>query len=1046
MSKINILHLSDLHISKDKISDILIVRDALFEDLESHFDSQGLTPSLVIFSGDFVQIGDKGYDQEESQFELALTEFINPLLKLLDLRFDSFFFCAGNHDIQRSKVDKFYESGLESNLNDTPSVNDLLNKVEDNHNPFERIDNFNRFRNSLIEKNPYLVNKNYLYSTYNYCINGVKIGIACLNSSWRAYGGDEDKGKLILGERQINWAYDDLKSCDLKLLNMHHPITWLKTFDANQCKFLIAKYFDMLFHGHIHELGSEFNMSPFGHIAISSAGAVFCGRALEGYSFVEIDIASHNVTTHLRRYNNKKQNFVPAVELIDSGIYTFPILGDKKETTSRALTVLKDCYDEIQMELSASLLTHRTNSIAPKELSEIFVLPNLSEKSEFYKDTDKELDVKSRKIDLNDLVNSEDNLLFYGRRESGKTTILNYILQSYCGHRNTSKIRLPIRIDYKNLPKGKRGVKNAIFNFLHNSQKINVDFLLEHGGCVILFDDFLLDETQKLHQTIEFIKKYDQNRYIFAVDEDLLEAMEIEEPEIEIQYKKIFIRSFGRKQIRMLTRNWFKKKPVDTNKVVSTIINNLKKTSIPSTPMVISILLWIFERNEDFTPINEATLIEIFIGDILERLTLDEAKSEKVDFRIKQDFLSQVAYHMIFNDQYILDKKSFRKMTENYFDGRMLTVDTDKFVNEFFNKGILFGGEGEIQFRFKCFHTYFASLRILEDKEFYDFILREENYLKFSEEIIFVTGISRKNKDILEKVKGRLNESFEEIEELIDLKDLEKFEIDKTLFSNYDLKDLAKHKLSEDEKDEMADSSITHSAKNQEITRKEYYHYSQHFMENLVLYSKVLKNCELESRDVKLSAFKLCMRYYGLLTLLFMDMINKIKFEDEEFGQDDFKTREGEEVKEGIADYKDARHLITIIIPLMIQSFMFHTLGTRKLDQVIEEEFTKTKYPLVKYFCSSLYFDLKLPGHIDKTHQFVKKVNSKIILELIFVKLQLSYVLGNLSPREEQKILNVLSEVQLKLLHKSKIAKSAIIDKLKELKAKVGEKIRELEV
>lgn len=79
--KLNILHVSDLHISDESIHDIQVILKALISDLKLLSEEKGLKPDLVFFTGDIIRQGSKG----EAELLSADQYFIEPLLSYLGL-------------------------------------------------------------------------------------------------------------------------------------------------------------------------------------------------------------------------------------------------------------------------------------------------------------------------------------------------------------------------------------------------------------------------------------------------------------------------------------------------------------------------------------------------------------------------------------------------------------------------------------------------------------------------------------------------------------------------------------------------------------------------------------------------------------------------------------------------------------------------------------------------------------------------------------------------------------------------------------------------
>jgi len=243
MTEIKILHLSDLHYDSSKPKDTQIILNALWKDLDNF---KGI--DFILFSGDLVKAGDK-----KDEFEKAFQTFIKPLLEKTRLNISDFFITPGNHDIQMSKIDEIIEEGLKSKLKDRESVNEFLDRqIDEGFKHIERLENFNGFKTRF--KTPYAVTSNKLFTTYSIQKKNVKIGIACLNTCWRATGApdDGDRGKLLIGERQIDAALTDIKNCDIKIALYHHPLDCLTEYDQGDAERWLSKEFDFLFCGHIH--------------------------------------------------------------------------------------------------------------------------------------------------------------------------------------------------------------------------------------------------------------------------------------------------------------------------------------------------------------------------------------------------------------------------------------------------------------------------------------------------------------------------------------------------------------------------------------------------------------------------------------------------------------------------------------------------------------------------------------------------------------------------------------------------------------------------
>jgi predicted MPP superfamily phosphohydrolase len=315
VAEIKILHLSDLHFDSSKPKDTQIILDALWKDLDIY---PGI--DFILFSGDLVKAGDKKDD-----FEKAFQSFIKPLLEKTCLNEDKFFIVPGNHEIQLSQIKKLIESGLQEMLKDRDSLNEFLDgEMKNGFENIERLDHFNDFKTRFNSR--HTVTSNKLFSTHIIEKGNVKIGIACLNSTWRATGrgGNYDKGKLLIGERQIDDSLNDIKECKIKIALYHHSLDWLTEYDLNDVKKSLPRKFDLLFCGHLHDANLELVQSFENKAVLVQGGCLYKGRSYyNSYSVLSIDPLNNDGTLYLRTYFDGREKFDKAIDRCDNG--TMPV-------------------------------------------------------------------------------------------------------------------------------------------------------------------------------------------------------------------------------------------------------------------------------------------------------------------------------------------------------------------------------------------------------------------------------------------------------------------------------------------------------------------------------------------------------------------------------------------------------------------------------------------------------------------------------------------------------------------------------------------------
>jgi hypothetical protein len=126
-------------------------------------------------------------------------------------------------------------------------------------------------------------------------IDGVRVAILGLDSSWLAEGGIEDHMNLLLGERQvinaIRLAQQAPDPPHILIAMSHHPLHLLQDFDRRPVQARIERECHFLHCGHLHEPEAR----SAGHTATEcltlAAGASFQGRHSRNvYSVVTLDL------------------------------------------------------------------------------------------------------------------------------------------------------------------------------------------------------------------------------------------------------------------------------------------------------------------------------------------------------------------------------------------------------------------------------------------------------------------------------------------------------------------------------------------------------------------------------------------------------------------------------------------------------------------------------------------------------------------------------------------------------------------------------------
>lgn len=1098
MKKINILHLSDLHYDSSSSKDINIVLDALWKDLEIIKKEYGIIIHFIVFSGDIVKIGDN-----ISDFNDAKKYFIDNLISTLNLSYDEFFFSPGNHDIQISKIDPYIESGLVNKLIDRDEVNSLIDSIEYHSNVFDRLSNFNSFKEQI--KSKYAIESNILYSTYIFPIYNLNIGIACINSSWRATGApdDLDHGKLIIGERQIDNAFNDIKFSDIKICIIHHPFECLNPFEFKNTQRRVFSNFNMIFFGHHHEPEPALIANPSTNVLVCTAGCIYQNRKYyNGYNIVSYDLDSNKIISYFRRYSDILREFHKDLEYIPNGEQVFNFKHNKLYEPVIPINAVDLLSNALIEQANQKLLSANPASFAPKNLRDIFVEPILlekpKEKIEAYAIFKKSQPEDTKRYELKELISSESSFLIIGKKESGKTTLLNFLCLSFLENEFSPNFKLPFYINWNNLPSGKPidVFKKAMLLNVYNSglyREFNIDKILEDGNCILLFDDFSFRNFKNIDKLNQFIEKYPKVRFLFSINEELDFMLDLDlkiRDKLHLKLQKIYLQPFNRKQIRQLVQNWFKTVSVNTDNILENIIENIYKLNVPKSPAIISLLLWIFEKQENYIATNKALLLEKIFDIVLEKLQFTQIQVFKLDFRDKEDYLSYIAFLMAKKNKYFFENRTeLEKETISYFSEiRGLTISITPFINYFFERGVFLElPNKQIIFKYACFCEYFIAKRMIKDVSFYNEIIKIDNYLDFINEIDYLTGLQGNNSEILHIMESRIDNLFKRPDIIFDLSSFENINISIGLLNYKDSRKLIKYAKQFDDirRDELLDTTISL----EDLRKMEFIRYLRNYSNDEIiqfvnitypeLHQHIKENdsiirlqemsddqiCNWLDSMIREPDIEQCIRKRYLSDIyrqpIIIYMMNLILFsrliKNGELIYDlDFRKKIlrkclinwgkiilyiMQEVEKNIKlttelSEEEKKIYVNIFTLTIIQMLISNELGSDKLETLLDSGIDDNgDNKLLTLLYTFIYSDMRLKNYLRRIRDLsILCRNNNYILEVILYKLLMYYYLRKLTNKEQNDIENLIADINITRILKKK--KRPDISKAKSLTIK----------
>lgn len=1009
MSSLTILHLSDLHISEAIYEDQKIILQALFKDLRKKL-SDGCKFDLIIFSGDL--IGKGNYSKEN--IRIVKEEFFKALLESTELNADCVFFVPGNHDFDV----KNFPPMLRPVLDDLDSIN-KTNKFIDDFEVVPQLSagfqNFNELVDSLLMSVP--IYKNDLFRAYKLAVNGFEIGICCINSAWKATGraNNADYGQLQVGQHQLDKLIESVKECTIKFAILHHPLSWLAPLEQTEIKNLIYRNFNAIFYGHNHNANSLNIAGPSYNTFESNAGCLYHSRDFfNGYSIINFDKDNSAWNVKVREYYNDRGVFDVSTRFAENGELTFSLNLDQKALSTLEFPAA-DYVSAVKDSVNGHLLTTTISDIAPKSLGALFVPPPLSHLSERKLSEDGKNGDEVKYLDLKELLKKNNPLFFVGQKEYGKTTLLHYICSEY---NELHGSKLPVYGSYINLESVKpttAGLTEAIVLFSRGAcRKSDFTSLLKEGRMVVCFDNLQVNDDKLLSALKTFINQYPDNQYYFSVHESFQASISQKViPKLGLEASVVYLHSFGRKQTRKLISKWFGDSNEELRNKVDAMLMALKRLNIPRTPFLISILLWVQEKEISFHPVNQAEIIDILIDGVLEKLQETKSRSN-YDSTVKRHYLTELAYEMHRLKKKRLSLHELESFSVKYFHEKALPSASGKLIEELILKGVLVDLGNVVSFKFECMRAFFLSSKIKESKELFDYSMTPEGFLELGQELDYYTG---KNRDDADALKGALEivEHFAKMSGLafelevfdeIGLKDSpitpDKLEV----FEQKVLGNRPSAEMQEEMLDEIHQDYIDVKSPKPEFSNE-----TPDFFNSLQIASSVLRNSELISNaKLKYEAYVKITRFWCQIIMVILAYVET--YEDE-------KETEEKVVKESVPEMPKefSMYLLKLLMPNAIFAMAHEYIGTPKLKHIILQDIeSDSAQTICKLLSTVLYADLEFEDRLAMLKKLAdEKKSVRYLNEIIFFKLLHLFIFRKLNPDEESKIKPLIAEIFVRL-------------------------------
>ncbi|MBU2959809.1 metallophosphoesterase [Citreicella sp. C3M06] len=1068
MTKVTILHFSDIHWHSRNEESVRTVQKAMIEDIVSLKRNEAVKFDLALFTGDLVLVGENKED-----FKTAHSNVLRPILDAAELSEDLLFICPGNHDVSRRLVREadFIEQGLKVSLKSVDAVNQHLRRLDESDVnamlAMSRMSNFNEYYDQTFQKADATSGT---VKVHRINVNNVSVGVASFDNSWRATGeaGGVDRNHLLLGERNVDFAVEQLADVDLAIGIFHHPGSWLAEFDAASVQPRLSEGFDLLAYGHVHATEPEIRTTVNGNALMSQSGSLYAGREYyNGYQIIEIDPEICRADYRLRTYfDNPGRRFGPAENIVSNGRASFEYRPTRGKYDPHIELALREIRPEVRRLALDQLNISDLGAEFKSDPHDAFICPPIFESGQEGQDHEvrsEEADASGelspehgprKELSLSDILESDRSYLLVGAREVGKTSLAHYaaVLVS---EGQTDKPRIPVIIDYRKFKGNLYSLKRLAAAYL-GPLKSGFDFeaALENGSVVIIVDNFDGLDQPKKTELQSLILSTPSAKWILLSDSrfgalnkrangnDLLEGVNIAS-----------ISSLPRRSIRTIVRRWCERTGASDEDTFTTIMSHIRDSDLPRTGYIVTMLLWALHQNNKLDRINESVLIMNMVDYLLGKADFQSALESEFDATSKEITLQSFACFL--RDQGgTASSNDATQFLITFFRDKGLSYDASSVLASLCECGVLYESANSISFKYRCFQEYFIAKHIgSSDKRLKESYLNRA-FLRNQRELQILSGLSRENDGLIDEVIYQLENyspqsigsiSLDRYEDVIEeessvgisrekLRRIRKKKLTATQVD--DLMDAAEARLASNGKPEISskprsdveggekvssdltpssiveDNSSVLSQPNLKVTA---------FMSALSLLGKVLRNSEFTDKARKIDGVRIytqnSVRFflfmYEVISDVFSDMVDAVN-------QDDAVL--DEEAVRGL------HYFLTKRMMLFVDSRMVDDLASVKLIPVMEEVLNSAETSTSeKTFLVGVQLDCPNPNwnkHWAKHSKEFKK--HRISNEFLADKLWQHIHTKALDTREQSKVEQAALDLEL-ALGRPKAAKSAIL-------------------
>ena len=989
---ITILHLSDFHYANRKAREQGIVVDALIEDLKKLCIGHR-KPDLILLTGDLVQAA--GEDPHDEAYDF----FISRVSKATGTSDDRIFLTPGNHDLSRKVTEAAVEmhQAWRSDLGQSDEMARLNRRFDVGEyddlakEKFAAFNDLEAYLRGDDVKHCRKVDNAFVRVDR---VDSLNIDIVTFNTAVLSTGGsnkfERDERNLAVPEYAIIEAVKALTPDSLRIFTTHHPLSSLSEATSRYLENQIAQHAHYHLFGHMHDPKPRNVSGLRGEVFTDQAGAIFTTRTeyYNGYSLITIDRATGHTELLFRSYYKDRNEFDEGTDIQEGGKWYKDNEARQHFRKIAAPVDLEKFRAHLRGDFKARLDEDDAAPGGDAELHQRFIEPPMMKTSIIEaKTTDAPAEVEMP-VSFQDLVTSVRNAIVYARPEYGRTSLLRELRHHMV--RSVDNIdfpRLPIIIDFTQIAQN----VNKVLGLVRGAAAPlpdghDAESLLKLGHICIMIDDVHFDDKKRIGLLREFVRTYPKARYVFTSNWDAVYRMGAKiNPEMPVRFDFIELQELKRRNMRQLIKKF--EHCDDVEGWLDRLQDQFREINLPFTAANGTILLEIFGSNGKFAPVNRAVLMEQFVETTLEKAAENQSYRATFDFNNKANLLSYVAAWMARENQYVPTRDDARGAMKNCLDEMGLDAPPlDELMDEFLCAKIFERrSDNRVAFRYRGVMEYFIAYRMTVDPDFKDWVMHEDRYLTFVNELLFYAGKTRNDPALIDLVRDRHLEIFEKATkhlQPIDLGFFDNFALPKD-DKGESMEDAAARivqpPLTQEEKDEEFDLDIIADEENrQEVYRPKITEIHEALTFSLMLYSGLVRNFEHMADAKKREHLGHIWRSWATI------MLDNIRFAPRLAAERKIRVNGilyELQAPKGMSDAALLKQML-LSLPHATIRLIATTMGTEKLrKQLIEPDLEEALEPkIIKMFRVGLITELRLEETPSAVNDLVGSLRDNMYL------------------------------------------------------------------